>query len=169
MKLDSTTSNKTNNFDGPAFALKAHHGTAAEENVIDLVNTFSGVWSLRCDGSVVATDLIFDDGAFHTLIVHYKSSEPTLDAYLDGTIVAADFSAAHGDYAVDYIELFNNRLYGSRDFFHGIEIGQLAPYYDGVCGDTYHVPPVGDINLDCVVDFADFALMAENAGEPVLP
>lgn len=109
----------------------------------------------------MATNLGFDDGAYHPLVVHYKADTQTLDAYLDNKLVAEDFTASHGDYAVNYFQLNSNRGAGSYDYFHGIQIGQAGTGYSGVCGDGWHPYPTGDFNLDCLVDFADFAALTE--------
>ena len=149
------------NYNDQAFVLKAHEGQPTEQNVIDLYNNGSGTWSLRCATSAVATGLAFDDGAFHTLIVHYAASSQTLDAYLDDKLIASDFTASHSDYAIDYIQLQNHRDVSSYDYFHGIQIAQMAPESDS-CGDPAHPYPNGDLNFDCLVDLADLAAMAEN-------
>jgi hypothetical protein len=164
-----TYASNGSNFNDQTFVVKAHEGEAGEQNVIDLVNNGFGVWGLRCGGNVVASDMDFDDGAFHTLVVHFKTTSQTLDGYFDDKIVASDFTASHGDYAVNYVQLISHRSVGSFDFFHCIEIGQVSPTSIAFCGDLEHPVPMGDLDFNCVVDLNDLILLTEHWVESTVP
>jgi hypothetical protein len=52
------------------------------------------------------------------------------------------------------------KAYGGTGTYRVCVLGPLPP--EPRCGDANHPYPLGDINNDCVVDFTDFAIFADN-------
>jgi hypothetical protein len=148
-------------FNDSALLLKAKEKTPQEEVIVNLVNNGTGTWSLKGGSVIVATDLAFDNQAFHTLAVHYKSASQTLDAYVDDVLVAGDFTLSHGDYAAEYVQVNGYAAAGTLCSYHGIEIGQRF-VQTGICGDGLHPILAGDFNEDCLVNLVDLSFFMQN-------
>jgi len=129
--------------DGIVLFTRAKENTAEERNIFGLRRQDNTVKLLMGDlnqgndswldipgvGTIDMTPPL-EGEKFRDFTVHYKSHSSTLDAYVDGVKVASDFTLAHGDYAIEFIQL-DPSLKGTitgleKDKFRMLKIGQLA-------------------------------------------
>lgn len=98
-----------------------------------------------------------DGKMYHDFVVRFKSSSSSLDAYVDDELVASDFTLAHGDYAIEYVQLNPGGPELDdlqKDRFRLLKIGQSVP----------PAPDNADFDGNGLVDGKDFLIWQRNFG-----
>jgi hypothetical protein len=150
-----------------AILLKYEWDGSRENRMFMLIN--NGVdengWTIRAGDNAggwvdVVTGVTIP--AWADITVHYKAGTQTMDAYINGVKVAADFTTGHGRYDVTFLEFrnINNGNGEGRDAFRQIKLAQLGQIV-AVCGDAAHPILVGDMDQNCLIDLLDLAIFLE--------
>ena len=123
--------------------------------IMTLFCTGTDNWNLLAADSsnnyvAVAENLVFGQD-WADFVIHYKAATETLDAYLNGGLIAADFTVQLAD--VDWVQA--EWLRKGTTSFRNIKLGQLSTGQSDV---------VGDADRDSDVDDDDLSLLLANWG-----
>ena len=94
--------------------------------------------------------------------IHYKAATRSMDAFLGGGLIAADFVTVHDNYDLDNLEIVWSGA--GVDRFRDMNITpSITP--PPVCGDDAHPYPTTDLSEDCIVNLNDFARLVAHWAE----
>ena len=99
-----------------------------EKRIVALFNDGGDNWSLGVGNAGGGWDIAAAglqlDVYWNTFLFHYKSATQTIDIYHNNRLLAADRTAGHGRYDVNYVQL--EYVGAGRDWFGEVRIGRAA-------------------------------------------
>ena len=142
--------------EGPWYA----KDNAQDLRILGITNKQNGTYGLTASNpdnsmrEIAEVSLPADE--WGDFVYHYKADTQVIDAYFNGALVAADFTA--NVYSVDWVQAEWQRL--DATWFRNIKLGQYGESTEPVCNP-------GDADDDGDVDDDDLSLLLANWGGDV--
>jgi len=128
----------------------------------DMVNLTDGQWyhiAWTWDLNAQKSELYLDGQPLGATVNVYNRVDLGFDGILNPTMFIGNMQTGSNPFKgqIDEFRISDKDLYGGQAF-----TPQGAPWQESYCGDPAHPTPVGDLNQDCVVNWADFAIFASH-------